>query len=138
MMTTLDLVDIVWQKLNTSPLKTAITGGLYKHRRPAGSQNEDVVINSLPINNVQLQTGIANVNIHVPNLTIEVNGVQDSKQPNSQRLKELAEMAIEALSDVWADDYNYDVQQQMLLEDEEAGDHYINLRIEFFNINIKN
>lgn len=138
MITTLDLVDIIWQRLNGSPLKTAISGGLYKHRRPAGSQTEDVVINSLPINNVQLQTGIANVNIHVPNLTIEASGVQDSKQPNSIRLQELAAIAIEALSDVWAGDYNYDVQQQTLLEDEEAGDYYINIRIEFYNINIKN
>lgn len=138
MITTLDILDIVWNRLDGSQLKTAIIGGLYKHRRPAGSQKEDVVINSLSINNLQLQSAIVNVNIHVPNITIEVNGVQDSSQPNFTRLQELAAIAVEVLSEVWADDYNYDVQQQVLLEDEEAGDHYINIRIEFFNINIKN
>jgi hypothetical protein len=138
MMTTLDLVDIVWQRLNGSQLKTAITGGLYKHRRPAGSQSEDVIINSLPINNLQLQSAIVNVNIHVPNLTIAIGGVQDTRQPDSERLNELAKMAVGVISEVWAEDYNYDVQQQVLFEDEEAGDHYINIRIEFFNINIKN
>lgn len=136
MKTTLDLVDIVWQRLNTSPLKTEINGGLFKHRRPAGSQNEDVVINALPINNLQLQSAIVNVNIHAPNLTIQVGSIQDNKQPDSERLNELTKIAVEALSEVWSDDYNYDVQQEVLIEDEE--DHYINIRLEFFNINIKN
>jgi hypothetical protein len=137
MITTLDLVNIIWQRLNGSQLKTTITGGVYK-KRPAGSQTEDVVINCLPINNLDLQTAIVNVNIHVPNITIQVGTVQDSTQPNFERLQELAAIAIAVLTDVWAGDYNYDVQQQTMIEDEEAGDHYINIRIEFFNINIKN
>lgn len=135
MITTLDLVNLVWQRLNTSQLKTAINGGLYKHRRPTGSQTEDVVINSLSINNLDLQTAIVNVNIHVPNITIDVNGVQDSGQPGSERLEELTALAIPILSDVWAGDYNYDVQQQIIIEDQEAGDYYSNIRLEFFNIN---
>lgn len=138
MMTTLDLVDIVWQRVNGSLLKTEISGGVFKHRRPAGGQNEDVVINSLPINGLQLQSAIINVNIHVPNILINVNGVQDNSQPNHIRLQELAAMATTVLSDVWADDYNYDVQQQTMIEDVEAGDNYINIRLEFFNINTSN
>lgn len=138
MITTLDVIDTLWTRLNYSQLKAMINGGVYKHRRPAGSNKEDVVINCLPIGNIQLQACIANVNIHVPNLTIEVNGVQDSKQPNTIRLQELALVAIDMLSDVWSGEYTYDVQQQTLLEDEEASDHYINIRVEFLNINIKN
>ena len=138
MKTTLDLVDIIWQRLNGSQLKTEINGGVYKHRRPAASQKEDVVINCLPINTLQLQSAIVNVNIHVPNLTVAVNGTQDNSQPDHTRLQELTAIAVTILSDVWAEDYNFDIQQQTLIEDPEAGDHYINLRLEFFNINIKN
>lgn len=136
MKTTLNLVDILWQRINASPLKTAVTGGVYKHRRPTASQKEDVVINCLPINNEQLQQGIANVNIHVPNKAIAVNGIQDNTQPDHERLSELTELAITSLTDVWQDDYQFDIEQQQFFADEEAGDHYINLRIEFFNINI--
>jgi hypothetical protein len=134
MKTTFDMVDIVWQRLNGSQLKTEISGGVYK-KRPTGSQVEDVVINCLPVNNEDLQQAVLNVNIHVPNITIQANGVQDSSQPNTERLQELAALAIETLSDVWVGDCNYDVQQQGMIEDPEAGDHYVNIRLEFFNIN---
>lgn len=136
MKTTLHIVNILWARLNSSPLKTTVTGGVYKHLRPAGSNKEDVVINCLPINNEQLQQGIANVNIHVSNKAVSVNGVQDNTQPDHERLEELADLAIEALSDVWEGDYNFDVQSQTIFSDEEAQSHYVNLRIEFNNINI--
>lgn len=136
MKTTLDLVDIIWDRLNSSPLKASITGKLYKHRRPVNSQSEDVVINSLPVNNEQLQQAVANVNVHVPNLELQVNGAVDRSQPDHTRLKSLAALAIESLQEVWEDDYTYDVQQQLLIEDPEAGDHYVNIRLEFYNINL--
>lgn len=138
MKTTLKLIDILWQRLNGSPLATALTGGIYKHQRPINSREEDVVINCLPINNEQLQQAIANVNIHVPNLVLSSNGAQDDTQPNHVRLDELTDLAIERLTDVWAEDYNFDIEQQVLFSDSEAKDHYINIRIEFNNINLSN
>lgn len=135
MMTTLDIVDLLYVKLDASALKTAISGTINKHRRVADSDKEDVVINCLPVNNEQLQKTIANVNIHVPDLQIEVNGVQD-KQPDHARLQTLAALAIGILNDNWTSTLNYDVQQQVIIEDREAGDHYINIRIEFFIENL--
>jgi hypothetical protein len=135
MITSLEIVDILWAKLNGSPLKAAIDGGIYKNRRPASSEKQDVVINCLPVNNQQLQTTIANVNIHVPNISIDVNGVQDSSQPDHVKLLALSKIAVGVLKDIWSGDYNFNVQQEVLIQDEEQGDYYINIRIEFYNIN---
>ncbi len=137
MKTTLDTVDIVWSRLDASPLKAEITGGIFKHQRPTGSVKEDVVINGLPINNLQVQSAIVNVNIHVPALFIDFEGTQ-TQQPDNVRLNELSVLAIAALSDVWSQDYNYDVQQQILIMDTDPTDFYVNIRLEFFNINISN
>lgn len=134
MTTNLEAIDILFTKLDGSSLKTAITGSICKLKRDADSNKEDVVINSLPFNNEQLQQGILNVNIHVPDVVVNVNNVQD-KQPDFARLKTLADMAVEILDDNWASTYNFSVQQQNVMHDPEAGSHYVNIRIEFFIIN---
>lgn len=135
MTTTEDIIDILFARANAGPVKDAITGTVCKRRRDAGSTKEDVVINCLPANAEQLQNVIANVNIHVPDLVVNSGGMQQ-KQPNSVRLKQLAGIAVSHFTDVWTDEYNYTVQQQVVFEDREAGDHYINLRIEFFIENL--
>ncbi|GAA0561552.1 hypothetical protein [Chitinophaga japonensis] len=138
MITTFHEEDIVYQRLNTSALKTAITGIIKKGKRPLNSTKEDVVINTLPISALQLQEGIVNVNIYVPNLVITVGGVQDFTQPDSARLKELTTTAIDLLTDQWPEsgDINYTVQQQTLFEDEESKSHYVNIRLQFYAINV--
>lgn len=134
MTTTFDITDLLWTKADSSTLKTSISGGIYKNQRPANSKKEDVVTNCLPVNNEQLQKTVGNVNVHVPNKLIKVNNVQESV-PDLVRLKQLAAEAIGIYKDNWTGTLNYDVQQQTLIKDEEAGDWYINIRIEF---NIEN
>lgn len=137
-MTTFDVVDIVYARLKNGVLAAAINGGVYKEQRPVNSQKEDVVVNSLPINNLDMQTGVVNVNIHVPNLNVVVNGTTDPEQPNWARLKPLAALGVIDLTDVWAEDYNFNIQQQVFIKDDEYKDHYINIRLDFFSINISN
>lgn len=135
MKTTLDIVDILFTALDSSSLKTAITGTLCKHKRDFNSNKEDVVINSLPVNNEQLQQGIANVNIHVPDIDILING-GSSKQPNHLRMQELAAIAVDILENNYQANLFFTVQQQQTFEDPAAGDHYINIRIEIFIENL--
>lgn len=135
MTTTEDIIDILYARADGSALKTAISGSICKRKRDGNSSLEDVVINCLPALGNQLQNVIANINIHVPNITVNVNGFEDS-QPDNVRLKALAALAVPIFTDVWSAEYNYTVQQQMVFEDREAGDHYINLRIEFFIVNL--
>lgn len=137
MKTTLDIEDILWSFLKNSSLKTAISGGIYKRKRPSASEKEDVVINCLPVNNLQLQSAVANVNIHVPNKVQNISGIQDP-MPDHARLKALGNEAVSLLVDQWDSDYNFDVQQQNVFEDEDGKSHYVNIRLDFYSINILN
>jgi hypothetical protein len=136
MKTTLDAVDIVWKFLDASSLKTAITGKIYKNQRPLDSEAEDVVINSLPINNGQVQEGVMNVNIFVPNKPQQISERQDNTIADHARLKELATLATGLLKDIFlvATDCGFDVQQQSVIEDGET--HFVNIRIDFYSINL--
>ena len=136
MRTTLDLVDILWAYLNASALKNELTGGIYKHIGPVNSQKEDVVINSLPIVNLDLQTAVANVNIFVPNPVQNINGVQDTSQPDSARLQALGAMAMVILDSHYGADYSFSVQQSVLLSDDTSGSWFLNIRVNFYSINL--
>lgn len=138
MITTFDAVDIVWKRLIDSPLKTAINGGIYKQKRPQSSKKEDVVINSLPMVNAQLQQCVLNVNIHVPNKAIFIDGQQDNFQPDSARLQTLAGIATDLLEDVWSDDaqIHYEIQQESLFEEPDLYEHGVNFRLNFYSTNI--
>jgi hypothetical protein len=137
MKTVLDIVDIVWQHINNSSLKTAINGVVCK-RRPVNSKLEDVVINGLAVSNLQLQSSVVNVNIYVPNKAQKIGGEQDLTQPDFARLQQLASIACTILTDIWAGDYNFDVQQTVGPFETEDNQHYINIRVDFNSINILN
>lgn len=136
MKTTFDFVDILYEFLKTSSLKDSITGKVYKYERPVDSVKEDIVINSLPVTTGQLQTAILNLNIFVPDIIVSVSGVQTG-YANNARMKVLTGIAFEEL-DEWTEDYNFNVQQQTLIKDNESSSHFINIRLEFYSINISN
>lgn len=136
MKTTLDSVDIVYGWLSPTVFSNSLSGEVYKHKRPIGSKKEDVVIESLGILNLDLQTSIINVNVHVPDMVITENGATET-QADHVRLKALA-ASIQPYLEKFGSDYNFNIQQQILFEDAEAGEHYINFRIEFYSINILN
>lgn len=136
MKSNLQAVDIVFGYLKGSVLDEAITGEVMKHRRVANSTKEDVIINSLALNNTQLQKGILNVNIHVPNLSIptEQTGVRDNGYPNSVRLNQLTDLAIPLLKDEWGTDYDFDIEQINLITEETSS--FNNIRIIFQALNV--
>lgn len=134
MRTTLDVVDDLYQALNYTDIKNAIDGDIYKHRRLLNSRKVDIVINSLPINSEQLQTCIANVNIHVPDIEVNVDGNIDY-QPDHVKLKELASLVMLYL-EVWEGDYHFSVQQQTIFKEDEANEHFVNIRVNYYSINL--
>jgi hypothetical protein len=133
--TTIDIVETLWKKLDASTLKAMITGSIRKYERPADSSSEDIVVNALPAINDDLQVTVANVNIYVPDLVIDENNVQE-KVPDTARMKVLANEALKLLNDVTDGDFNYDVQQQSMFEDLQSESHFINIRINFYAINL--
>jgi hypothetical protein len=137
--TSLDVVDILISVVMNSDLLTGpfkITGSLYKNRRPINSDKEDIVVNSLPINHEEIQEGVLNINIYVPNLSLQINGVKDNSQADYARLKQLTAIASELLDEVWdqSGNWTFNIQQDNTFEDSN-NQHYQNLRIEFYSPN---
>ena len=135
-MNVLEAVDKIYQHLVTGPVSALISGRVYKNGRPINSRSEDIVINSLGLNNTQLQTGVLNVNIHVPNEKLRINGIETNDQPNHIRQLAITAIVLSELDEVWDPKGNYvfEVQQHNLIKDEDES--FINIRLEIFNINI--
>jgi hypothetical protein len=134
MKTTLDIVDIVLQRLYDSSLKTSINGKICR-KRPIGSIKEDVVINSSYANNDQIQSSLVNVNIYVPNKAQKIDGKDDFSQPDFTRLKALEQITLPLLDKIYIDDYWLLVQQVVGPIEDIGNQHYINIRIDFHSEN---
>lgn len=133
---TFDIETIIYQALNVPDITNAISGKVYKNSRPLSSDKVDVVVGSLPVNNEQLQKTVVNVNVHVPNLKININGITDNTQPDVATLKTVTDLVISTLDDKAYMDYYFDVQQQVLFKDETTDEHYSNIRINFISENL--
>lgn len=129
MLSSYDQETAVYNLLKSSPIKAAITGGIYKGIRPTGSTKEDIVINTINVPmDVSWQVGKGNVNIHVPAITATINGVSQL-QPNNERMRVLTGMAIEVLKKHYSDNYNIGIEQQTNIQDINIpGDWYSNIR----------
>jgi hypothetical protein len=136
MITTLEIENIMYLYLKDSSLADEITGKVYKRSRPAQSKQEDVVINCLPVNNTQLQFAVVNVNIHVPNIRVLSNNIEDGGHVDHPRMLELSGIAKDLLDDQWSSGYSFHVQQQNIFQDEISENAYVNFRIDFNYINI--
>lgn len=125
------LRQILFDSLNGSDLKSAITGKIYKDGiRPVGSDKEDVVINVIVLTSDQFQRGIANVNVYVPDISVRLNGKPQLVE-NSVRLAELTEIAIPVLAESATQEYAFDLGDQHTIAEPETNQHYVNLRIGF-------
>jgi hypothetical protein len=137
MKTTIDIVDILWKLLNSnSSLTTDQKGKRYKHSRPVGSTGEDIVINSLPVDNNLLQQALANVNVYAGNQSVTM-GAAESQEPDTKRLNMLAKKVITIINDHYdlEKEIGFDVQQMVLINDEQTGEWYYNIRVTTYNLN---
>jgi hypothetical protein len=137
MKTTLDVLTILYQLLLQSSLPSEITGKVRKGERPVGSTKEDIVVNTLPIANDNLQRTVANVNVYVPCIEVSENDIQTQK-PDYARLDELVDMLLPILKDVREKrDYYLDWQQvSQPIKDEHSNSYFINIRIDFYAFNV--
>ena len=138
MKTTLDIIDLNYAVLNVPAVTAQLTGGVYKNTRPVSSDKTDVVIGCLPVSNDQLQRAVANVNIHVPNLVINQGNYTDYTQPDFAALRSLAALVTGVLNDVSTPTHWFAVQQQNHFSEPERKEHYVNIRVNFYSINILN
>lgn len=125
MRTQFDAINLIYSAINASPLKTAINGAIYKFKRPT-SAKEDIVINSLVLGNSNFQEGVFNVNIYVPNIT--VNG---ASLPNTARLGQLETLGNSLFEHITSQDYSIYKESTSLFEEVSINQNYINFRLIF-------
>lgn len=135
LLTSLDAIDKVYLNLQGSPFATALRGSIYKIKRPVNATSEDAVINSLGMPGDQVQKGLINLNIHVPNQPLLINGKQDTTQPDYTRAQELTTLAIQSVEEFYSDEYWFLFQQQNIVESTDT-EIVVNIRINFFSINL--
>lgn len=106
-----------------------LSGGVYSIKRPDNSSKEDVVVNTITISQEFLpQIGVSNINIHVPDISGNIGGVQ-TNMPNVLRLKSLSEIALNAIRSANIKGLSISVEFQTIIEEPEIKQHYSNIRI---------
>ncbi len=118
---------------------TAVTNSVFKYERPLNFDSACYVINALPLTYEQLQTGVLNLNFFAPNLINAAVNPVDKTQPDSAKLA-LAESAIiAAFEHKWnAGGFLFDLSQTTVFKNDPRNEWYVNARIKFYNINLKN
>lgn len=132
MNTTLDLVNIVFRLLASSPIQ--ITGALYKLRRPRSTSLEDIVILPLVIQTLDesTQTGILSINLHVPNIDPDGSG---NMYPDTARLSVLSAQIVALVNLNSSDNYLLTVHQQKLFQEDNLNESFLNIRVQALLIN---
>lgn len=118
---------------NSEAITSTITGGIYTgdDARPDNSEKEDIAINTIDITQEFLpQIGVSNVNIHVPDVDLKINDVQQ-KKANRARLKQLTELVLETLKAANIPDVSLVVTNQKELAQPEISQHFVNIRIDW-------
>lgn len=92
--------------------------------RPKDSLREDIVVGVLTMSAEQVQEGVFNVNIHVPNLKLK----NDSTQPDIERFKVITAAVVAALGNFYGFDYNFDVSTTGIPY-RDGTDWFVNVRV---------
>lgn len=132
MKTTFDTDAILFSVLSQSPVKNAISGGIYVgDDRPDDSTDEDIVVNSIDLTQDYLpQIGTSNVNIYVKDTPKKIKGKQQL-QANRTRLKALSEKTMEVLRGANITGLKMILGSQTILEEPSVKQHYVNIRIDW-------
>jgi hypothetical protein len=129
--TALTAQNVIFQRLVQTGIKAAVslTGAIYELNRPLNSLKEDIVVGTLAMNADQVQEGVFNVNIHVPNITL----TNDSTQPNTTRFRVITEKCMEVLKDVYGYDYSFDVSTPGIPY-RDGNNWFVNIRVEWTSL----
>jgi hypothetical protein len=126
-----DATDILFRALTASEeLKAELSGGIYTTERPDDSDREDITVNTITLTGDMPQRGTSNVNIHVPDMKLNIGGREQWKE-DRERLRKLTQLAITVLETSRAEGMLFWVASQTTLQDTEIKHHFTNLRIEW-------
>ncbi|MDI9863959.1 hypothetical protein QM480_06470 [Flectobacillus sp. DC10W] len=134
MRTSLELGRMLYGILANSDIKQLINGGVYRDTRPINSTKEDIVINSISVDDKTLQAGLSNINLYVPNINVNIDGVEQV-MPNLDRLEGLTIILTNILKEVYFEDGNFYITNIAEFDEEESNSKFVNFRIRFNLLN---
>lgn len=120
-----DVYDIV----KASALKTAIAGTIYKDgTRPLGAKTEDAVVSFLTGLDDQIQTGVVNLNIYVPDID---NGT-GTLVKNTTRCKALEIIANTVIQGLKPGEYRFKLASIIqTFKADGISQHFIHCKVKF-------
>lgn len=129
MITATQAESIIWNWVNSSPLKSAITGDVYRNVRPANSEKEDVVINSITATGSEfiIQDAVLNINIHIP----RIQAYGNTMIPNNARFDAISQVVSDHLKEGYHRKLTWWVDYTGVINNELNNESFLNIRIRF-------
>lgn len=125
-----DINSLIYRILKESDIALQISGGLYSRSRPDDSVLEDIVVNTLSLTTEYTpQEGVVNINIHIPDIKVNINGKTNSKL-NAERLEQLSKAVCDIIENVKMQGFNISISAVNLIEESERQEHYANIRVQ--------
>lgn len=97
-MSAINNVISFYRLLNVASVTSAISGKVWRYNRPLNSTKVDVVISTPEYIGGAFNRVSVEVNVHSPNTTISVDGINDSTHPSVAKLQEVTDIITNILS----------------------------------------
>lgn len=126
----IDIKDEIYNLLKGSELAQAVSGEVYKTRRPKNSTKEDIIIAVVANEGSQKQEAVVNINVYV-----EDNVIDGQPEEDTIRLRELARKAEATLKDIHINGVWLKASPQRVFEAQDIPWHIINTKYNYRIIN---
>lgn len=127
--------SIIYKILKEAGEALNITGGIYTNgERPDNSGKEDIVINNISFEHSTPKRGISNVNIHVPDLLVKIEGIEQYKT-DRLRLEELSQNVLAIIESTVINGVSLYCDSSQIFAENNIYEHYINLRFSWIIAN---
>lgn len=119
----------VFSLIKSSPLKAALSGDVYREgMRPFNSEKEDAIVSFMTGLDGQIQTGVLNINVYVP----DMNNGSKTKVKNIKRCNQLEELCQEVVDSLKLSGYRFSLAALIqTFKAQEIEQHFINVKLKF-------
>lgn len=129
MKTEFDMVTDIIGVIDVPAIKSLINGVIIGFNRPKSSKKSDVVVTSLALTNEPLQEGIANINVHFPNLgNISFDNVADNTQPDSVNIDQVCKAIIPLINGKDFETFSIFIDEPPMITRDNDGGWFGNIR----------
>ncbi|SFS30792.1 hypothetical protein [Lutibacter maritimus] len=125
MKSSLQILSALYKLINVDVVNNIISGEVFIGDEPDGNQDENITLNTLTNPNEYLQSGYANVNVHIKEVK--------SGRPNLEKFNEIIAVLIPLLEDSMSDNvyFQIDDDKGIFKDVEKDSMYFYNLKLKF-------